>query len=77
MSIWNGSCLQSSPSQFDSDRLQRRITMRKCDKCGKELKINDKIFTAVGLRICEECNKKSGGTISLDMVMNEIMKKKK
>jgi hypothetical protein len=51
--------------------------MPKCDKCGKELKPNDKTFTAVGLHICEECNKKSGGTISLDMVMNEIMKKKK
>ncbi|MDX9783081.1 MAG: hypothetical protein RBT35_08945 [Bacteroidales bacterium] len=51
--------------------------MPKCDKCGKELKPNNKVFTAVGMHICEECNKKSGGTISLDMVMNEIMKKKK
>ena len=44
-----------------------------CEKCSKEIKEGDKYFTAIGVIICEECNKKSGGTVSLDDVLNKIM----
>jgi len=46
----------------------------KCDQCGNEIK--DKVFTAVGVHICEDCNKENGGTIDFDLIFNKITKEK-
>lgn len=43
----------------------------KCFKCGKEPS-----FTYAGLHQCAECNDKSGGTISLDDILEQIIKEK-
>jgi hypothetical protein len=44
----------------------------KCDQCNK--KLEKTYFTAIGMKICEECNNKNGGTISLDFVVDHIIK---
>jgi len=44
----------------------------KCEKCGKEIKVGEKYFTRIGVIQCEECNTKSGGTISLDFIFDKI-----
>ena len=46
----------------------------KCFKCGKELKEHS--FTYAGLHQCAECNDKSGWTISLDDILEQIIKEK-
>jgi len=46
----------------------------KCIKCGNELK--EPSFTYAGLHQCTECNDKSGGTISLNDILEQIIKKK-
>ena len=46
----------------------------KCIKCGKELK--GPSFTYAGLYQCAECNDKSGGTISLNDILEQIIKEK-
>jgi len=48
----------------------------RCEKCGKEFTKDDKIYTAVGINICEKCNSDSGGTVSMDMVFDKIIKEK-
>jgi hypothetical protein len=40
-------------------------------KCGKESS-----FTCVGPHQCAECNDKSGGTISLNDILEQIIKEK-
>jgi len=49
----------------------------KCDRCGRE--ITGQVFTAIGTDICEECNTKSHGTVSIEDVLAkiEIMQKVK
>ena len=42
----------------------------KCDRCGRE--ITGQVFTAVGVNICEECNTKSNGTVSMEDVLAKI-----
>lgn len=49
----------------------------KCEKCGKEIKSDEKYFTAIGVIQCEECNIKSNGTISLDFILDKIIKSDK
>lgn len=44
----------------------------KCEKCGKEIKSNEKYHTAIGVIQCEECNIKSKGTVSLDFILDKI-----
>jgi len=46
----------------------------KCAKCQKEIKKGDKYYTRIGIIQCEECNKKSNGTISLDFILDKIIK---
>jgi peptide subunit release factor 1 (eRF1) len=46
----------------------------KCDQCHTEIKSNEKYFTAVGMNICEKCNEKNNGTISLDFILDHIRK---
>jgi hypothetical protein len=46
----------------------------KCEKCQKEIKPNEKFYTAVGVIQCEECNTKSKGTISMDFIFDKIKK---
>jgi ribosomal protein L37AE/L43A len=48
----------------------------KCEKCGKEIKANDKYYTAVGVVQCEECNTKSNGTVSMDFIFNKMVEDK-
>ena len=47
-----------------------------CDKCGKEIKENEKFFTAVGIVHCSDCDINCKGTISMDEVFSKIIKKK-
>lgn len=47
-----------------------------CDKCGKEIKENEKFFTAVGIIHCEECNIICKGSVNMDEVFSKIIKKK-
>jgi hypothetical protein len=49
----------------------------KCDRCGKDINQGDKYFTAVGMVQCEECDKANGGTISLDFILDHIIKDEK
>ncbi|MDD2627785.1 MAG: hypothetical protein PHD20_02745 [Clostridia bacterium] len=44
----------------------------KCEKCGKEIKLGEKYYTAIGVIQCEECNTKSKGTVSLDFIFDKI-----
>ena len=46
----------------------------KCDKCGKEIKNDEKFYTAVGINQCAECNEKDHGTVSLDFILGKIKK---
>lgn len=46
----------------------------KCEMCQKEIKSDEKYYTAVGVVQCEECNTKSNGTISLDFIFDKIKK---
>ncbi|GEM_PF-5225180 len=48
-----------------------------CEKCGVEIKPGDKFYTAVGVIQCEECNTKSGGTVSMDFIFNKIERQSK
>lgn len=43
----------------------------KCIKCGKK-----PLFTYAGLHQCAECNDKSEGTISLNDILEQIIKEK-
>lgn len=44
----------------------------KCFKCNNEIK--DKVYSYAGLHQCEKCNDKSNGTISLDNILDKIIK---
>lgn len=46
----------------------------KCDKCNTQIKENEKYFTAIGMNICEKCNKENSGHITLDFVLDHIRK---
>lgn len=48
----------------------------KCDKCGNEIGPEEKSYTAVGVVVCEKCNNEGGGCISLDLVLDKIIKSK-
>lgn len=43
----------------------------KCDKCGKNTGVHFHI--AAGVVLCKDCNKLSGGTVSIDDVMKKIL----
>ncbi|MDF2615403.1 MAG: hypothetical protein K0Q47_58 [Sedimentibacter sp.] len=45
-----------------------------CNKCKKELSNNDKVFSAVGVHLCEKCNSESNSRVSLDMILSKIEK---
>ena len=49
--------------------------MKQCEQCNKTFKSEDKCFTAVGVDICEDCNTKNDGTISMDLIFDKITKK--
>jgi hypothetical protein len=46
----------------------------KCEKCGKEILPGETYYTRIGVVQCEECNTKSGGTVSLDFIFDKIKK---
>ena len=46
----------------------------KCEKCQREIKKDEKYYTRIGIIQCEECNKKSNGTISLGFILDKIIK---
>ena len=48
-----------------------------CDRCGRPFLPGDKSYTAVGVNICEECNTKSNGTVSMDDVFAKIEREAK
>ena len=48
-----------------------------CDRCGRQLLPGDKSYTAVGVNICEECNTKSNGTVSMEDVFAKIEREAK
>lgn len=43
-----------------------------CDRCKKEL--GDRLFSAVGVNICPECNTETGGTVSISLAIEKIQK---
>ena len=45
-----------------------------CDQCQKTLIEGEKVFTAIGMTICENCNAENKGTISLDLILDKIKK---
>lgn len=47
----------------------------KCDKCGKQ--IVGTYFTAVGVVVCKSCNEEGDGKITLDMVLDKIIREEK
>lgn len=48
-----------------------------CDRCGRPLLPGDKSYTAVGVNICEECNTKSNGTVSMEDILAKIEREAK
>jgi len=49
----------------------------KCEKCEREIQANENYYTAIGVVQCEECNLESKGTISLDFILDKIIKESK
>ena len=57
-----------------SEEILSRGSVITCDKCGKEIQAGEKYFTAVGVYQCDNCNTNSNGTVSMDFIVDKIVK---
>lgn len=48
----------------------------KCEKCGREIKPGEVVYTAAGFVQCKECDDKSNHTVSMDDIFSKIIAKK-